>query len=73
MKISFINIALVLIFLALIGLITILVFFYYQFIILANYVEDGSNEIEKLNDYLEQFTEILSKFEKKAEDFFAEK
>ena len=50
-----------------------LVFFYYQFIILANYVEDGSNEIEKLNDYLEQFTEILSKFEKKAEDFFAEK
>ena len=73
MKISFINIALILIFLALVGLITILVFFYYQFITFADYVEDGTSEIEKLNDILEKLTGSFSQLESKAKILFEEK
>ena len=73
MKISFINIALILIFLALVGLITILVFFYYQFITFADYIEDGPSEIEKLNDILEKLTESFSQLESKAKILFEEK
>ena len=73
MKISFINIALILIFLALVGLITILVFFYYHFITFADYIEDGTSEIEKLNDILEKLTESFSQLESKAKILFEEK
>jgi uncharacterized membrane protein len=73
MKISFINIALILIFLALAGLITVLVFFYYQFLVLAAYLEDGTSEMEKLNDILDKLSESFIRIEKRAESIFEEK
>jgi cell division protein FtsL len=62
---GFINIFLALIFLAILGLIVILVFFYYQFMQFSLYVETGLDEINDLNKNVDDFLKKIEDIQKK--------